>query len=298
MTAPRMTSPSFADPRLTDPAGWRRLVPWLDIGGQAAVSPARLSEEDLARAADGLHDHGWFALPPVLPAGLVDDLRRGLLRLKTAGWPPVFIHVFDQAWALQAALAPLGAHLLGERFAVLPHLWAWVVPPVDGARGWPGHRDLIGRSVFPGGIHMTLSFWVPLADAGLDNGCMRVVPREVERSLPAPLETLIAEGRLPQEPEEIGLALPAAAGSVLGWRQDLYHWSGRARADAAGPRISIAIEMQNTAFDPVAEPLIRPDTPPDMQTRVDLILRALGTYARMERIPDRLPIETLAQEFQ
>lgn len=290
------------DPRLLDAASWRRLVPWLDVSeaGCSADGAGFMAVDDdaLGRAADSLHDQGWFALPPCLPPDLIDGLGRGISRLAALGWPPVFIHVFDQAWALQAALTPLARYLLGDRFAVLPHLWAWCVPPVAGARGWPGHRDLIGNSVFPGGIHMTLSLWVPLVDATPENGCMRVVSRPVERALPDRLETMIADGRLAAEPEAIGTPLPAAAGAVLGWRQDLWHWSGRATTAAAGPRISIAIEMQNRAFDAVAEPLIMAGHGPRMQMRIDLILRAMRTYARMERLPGQLPIDTLAQEFK
>lgn len=116
-------------------------------------------------------------------------------------------------------------------------------------------------------LPISLSFWLALSDTGPDNACMHVVP--------------LGEGARP-------LALPAARGDVLVWRQDLLHWGGRMTRAARGPRISLALEFQNTAFEPLAQPLLDPERPPGRAERIRLIGLQRAKYRRLTP-PPRLP---------
>ena len=169
---------------------------------------------------------------------------------------------------------------------MLPNFWAWHIPTNEGASGWPAHRDCSGQTRFQnsdtGDTLMSLSLWVPLTDVTADNACMSVLPRSHELRYDPPLT----------DPEKInpddGIPLPAKAGSVLGWSQDLYHWSGRMTENAKTPRVSLSLEFQNPAFAPMAEPLLDIRTPPSFEDRLQLIADQIPKYQHMEPMAFRL----------
>src|SRR5207244_3331141 len=134
-----------------------------------------------------------------------------------AGWPPVFAWVYDEFWSLARLpdASPLIASQLGAGYSQIPHIWVHVVPAMVGSSGWTPHFDgpIVGRA----------SIWIALTDATLSNGCMHVVARR--HLAPAfesePLDT----GRVAIADAFRALqgvrALPASAGSVLGWTFDV-----------------------------------------------------------------------------
>src|SRR5207244_2616081 len=94
--------------------------------------------------------------------------------------------------------------------------------PTPGASGWPPHCDDANRP-------NRVTVWIPLSDATLDNGCMYVVPRDRAAA--------DADARL-----QACRALPAAAGSILGWNFDVLHW-GSTCTRPGEPRIAISQEF-------------------------------------------------------
>ena len=107
---------------------------------------------------------------------------------------------------------------------------------------------------------------------------MYVLPRSFERCY----------ARNVTKPKDVNLqdvrALPASPGAVMGWRQDLYHWGGRASKHATEPRISLSLEFQNAAFDPLAEQLLELDRPPEFLQRLELIASQFEKYKHMQSI--------------
>lgn len=93
--------------------------------------------------------------------------------------------------------------------------------------------------------------WIPLVDTTEHNGCMHVLPKECD-----PLFSdsdaehhmecaTIEDGEVQWAPEyepftQCAEALPAPAGSLITWADNLIHWSASCRAGEAQPRISIA----------------------------------------------------------
>tara|TARA_R110002111_G_scaffold63952_2_gene105377 strand:+ start:328 stop:1161 length:834 start_codon:yes stop_codon:yes gene_type:complete len=258
---------------------WQTLAPRLTIGAPCEVTELPLSDEMLGEISGHFWQKGYFNIPSLLNETETAPVRDAMYALDAADIPPVYIFLYDQPWWLFVRLNRLVQHFLGEKFAVLPNLWAWHLK-AEGARGWPPHRDCDADTVFGEGadaVLMSLSLWVPLTDTDEANGCMYVLPKsgdgEVEVVLlPDKLDLLSAR------------ALPARAGSVLGWPQDLYHWGGRYSATAQNPRLSLSLEFQNCSFHPLAEPLINAAQLPSFEERLALIGSQFRKYRHIDPV--------------
>jgi len=234
----------------------------------------------LTALSQGMAKDGYLQLAPVFEPAELAPIIAAIHALNRLRLPPVYIYMFDQPWSLFRRLGPLIRHFLGDRHFLLPNFWAWHIPARAGACGWPVHRDNDGVTRFTdpdsGQTLMSLSLWLPLTDATIDNGCMHVLPR----SRQAAIDTQTGDRGLINQ--EQGLALPARAGAVLGWAQDLYHWSGTATARAGSPRISLSLEFQNAGFAPMATPLLDIAAPPEFSERLALISGQIAKYRHME----------------
>ncbi len=233
------------------------------------MTPAR--QDALPRVAEALWRSGYAHLPGFLPAPLRRELARRTLALRRTACPPVSIFRDQAAWRAAALCLPVARYFLGRKCGMLPNLWAMALLPGrqgerKGARGWPPHVDYPGISVMDGPVPVAvaLSFWLALSDTGPDNACMHVRPRD-------------GGGR--------ARALPAAAGDLLIWRQDLPHWGGRMTRDARGPRISMAIEFQDSGWPPLAAPLLDPERPPEFADRIRLIVEQRRKYRHLAAPP-------------
>jgi len=280
----------FTMTNLTSRLFWERTAPFLTIEGDGLPSlSSPLDPATMEKVSDVFWREGYLHLPPMFQDDVLAPIRRGIEALVVDGIHPAFIYVYDEPWRLFQGLSELIAHFLGEDFGLLPHLWAWYISERPDRSGWPPHTDCEGQTRFDEGgmdMLMSLSLWVPLTDATPENGCMYVLPRTFEMEYVPPI----------QDPSEIRLqdarALPAPRGSVLGWPQDLYHWSGRSSHLAKEPRISLSFEFQNRAFDPMTKGLLDLNNLPSFEERVDLVIAQFGKYTHMER-PGRVMQELL-----
>ena len=139
--------------------------------------------------------------------------------LKAAGWPPVFVFLFDEPWLLIDRLFELVAPLLGEDCLLESSMYAWALSrseaadtvdtaaaaaaaasSVDGSAttthtptattpraaevggNFPvPHRDnSFAEANFPDGSPSHLSTWMCINHVGLDNGCMHVLPKDAD----------------------------------------------------------------------------------------------------------------------
>ncbi len=256
---------------------WLRLCPQLSIGASQSVEPLKLSSETLAAVAEHFWSRGFLQLPPQFNAKDLAPIIAGMHQLKSAGIAPVYIYLFDQPWQLFEKLRPLTAHLLGEDYALLPNFWAWHLDRA-GAAGWPLHRDCDAQTVFKVGadkLLMSLSLWLPLTDVDEANGCMYVVEYP---ALKARGGDEISDGEICA----VATPLPAKAGSVLGWPQDVLHFGGTYSEKATNARLSLSFEFQNTAFDPLAEPLLSTRNLPGFETRLKLLADQFDKYRHID----------------
>jgi hypothetical protein len=271
------------------PEYWTGLCPEMTIGGKAAAErPDRLRSDPEAFRRDG-----YFIEPEVLPAAQTAALVDAIERLRAQGWHPLFAFVFDEFWALAwtGGVRSIAEALLGPSPKLIPAVAVHYVD-VGGSRGWAPHTDGFE-------FDHRLTTWIPLTDATLINGCIYVVPRseEVGDALTRfnKAETTLADAvTLLQHAR----ALPAPAGSVLGWAFDVLHW-GSVSLGAQTPRVSVAYEWLGPDGSPEEHesPLVNLDDGlPSMAQRLDLIARSILSYTRFDvALP---PFEELAKKLR
>ena len=260
---------------------WQNLAPQLSINQPfQEMCPIAISPDVLLEISHSMDLDSYLHLPNLIDKSETDAIRDGIFSLTNNGLPPVFIYIYDQPWALFHKLNQIIQYFLGDKFALLPNFWAWHIPPVKGESGWPAHIDCNAKTRFEdnncGTTLMSMSLWVPLTDATMENGCMVVLPRSREILYNPPITDPI------QIKSNDAVDLPASSGSVLGWSQDLYHWSRHVSSDAITPRVSLSLEFQNPAFAPLIEPLLDIAHPPAFAERLALILRQFKKYKDIE----------------
>ena len=142
----------------------------------------------------------------------------------------------------------------------------------------------------PDGMPTALTIWLPLTDATPANGCMYMVPASQDPNYPEHL----------QSTEVINLqsvrALPAPAGSILGWNQNVLHWGGCSSSKAIFPRISIAWEFQRKDIPEPRSSLLSPTSLLTFPQRLSLIGQQIAQYQQIYNLPEELA--EIAQALQ
>lgn len=271
---------------------WRRLAPFASIGEErpAALEPARISDADIAREKRRLDEDGYFRLPQVFESDRILRMRRIVEAVRADGWPVAFAFVFDDFWniARSPRVAAFLESAVGEGYLQNTVVWAHWVSAEKGMAGWSPHDD------YRSGGDTFLSAWIPLSDATVENGCMFLLPagrsREIGEAVDADRDL---SSRVVRRALQDVIALPATAGSMIGWRGDILHWGG-ANAGSLEPRLSLALEFRargarTTTFE---RPLIDPRAPlPPFRLRLFAIVKALREYTKFEPVLARyLPL--------
>jgi hypothetical protein len=203
--------------------------------------------------------------------------------LKAAGWPPVFVFLFDEPWLLIDRLFELVAPVLGEDCFLESSIYGWALSrskachaagadadapaaEVGGNFAVPHRDNAYADCNFPDGTPSHLSLWMCVNDVGLDNGCMHVLPKDcdprfhltkdywhervafsgagqVRNSVRPPAEQLVLNF-----PMDKALPMPAPRGSVLLWQPNCIHWgSSCSPSSFLEPRKSIAMSFRVSA---------------------------------------------------
>lgn len=196
-------------------AAYQRLLNkdfWRDIGAGAGLSIAdddgraatlaafgadtRSATPENTRVAENLRlllDRGFCGVEGIdWEAHGVDfgSIAAGMEALKRAGWPPVFVFMFDEVWRVCEGLFDVIAPLIQDDELVLEaSVYGWALDKPTMTSGEPGekvggnfgvpHRDnSYGSSHTADGLPSILGIWIPCVDVTTENGCMYVVPRE------------------------------------------------------------------------------------------------------------------------
>ena len=255
-------------------------------------------------AKEELKHHGHTALPTLhwSTHGIsLSALSETIDELQVAGYPPVFIFMYDQAWQLCEKLFDAMERIMGEGVTLDVSVFAWALQRTDSVRGGVQskkaeaaasrvgnnfgvpHRDSRYADCHnANGQPTELAVWVPLVDVSTDNGCMMVVP-----AMHDPLFEK-SDHPLHMKPSDTMpwahiRALPASAGDVLIWRANIIHWGSACGARAATPRKSVAMSftLQSDADETcVGGSIRRVDLRAglSMAQRVKLIATSLLTY--------------------
>ncbi len=210
-----------------NPSYWRALNPQLSIDSGAApetLEHVSLDVSELQTLRSKYGQEGFFQTQPILAPLALERLRECVEVLKRENWPPVFAFVYDELWlaARTRSLVRLLGHILGQGYRQTSHVWCHYVRQGRGEGGWPPHVDGFREE-------KRVTVWIPLGDATLDNGCIYVVPRDL-------VSREVANGFLNMQTIssadasallQSSRALPAQAGSILGWDYTLIHWGSK-----------------------------------------------------------------------
>ena len=265
----------------SDPAYWQSLYPRFSICANSPQPPdlPPLDAKTLAHYARGLDQYGYFSSESPIARSLTAPLLECVETVRQAGWPPGFAYVYDELWTLWrvAPIAQILTAALGNGYRWIPHGWCHYLQPVRGASGWPPHID--------GNLPNRMSIWIPLTDATLDNGCIYLVPKDMNTSAIGERRELRDASNLQmRELLQRGRAIPAPAGSLLGWQFRILHWGSTAHSPG-NPRVSLVLEFIAANEAPIKNelPLFDPAAPlPDLPMRLHSIGRAIRQYMRYE----------------
>lgn len=269
---------------------WRALhpdLPLLDGRDFEWDPPASVPADHRTKALGSYRSAGFLSLDGVLHAGQARRMRACIDTLRHHDWPPVFSFVYDAFWTIgrSGELAAVLRDLLGGPYRFLPRVWAHYVYPAKGNSGWRPHIDGNENCMH------TVSVWVPLSEARLDNGCMHVVKRdeltaELSRNY-RKLDTFTA-----QQVHALlrnTRALPASPGQILCWDEKIIHWGGSSEPGSE-PRVSVALEFTSPDFPTsAADPLLVDSFAPlpSLEIRLQTIARAIMLYRRFELFNER-----------
>ena len=190
-------------------------------------------------------------------------------------WLLPFIFTFCEPWMIQSKLSRVVESLFGDEYCLLPEFWAWHVDPNNEDAGWGPHRDKGRWSLFENGDPISLTVWIPLTDATIDNSCMHVVPANRDSNYFLDV----------WKKEHIDLqnivALPVLAGAPLIWNSNIIHWGSNSLARDIPPRISVAFEVQVIKVDPFNKPTMNSKIVPNFESRLKLICKQILQYSHM-----------------
>lgn len=248
----------------------------LTIGAPRDWSLAR--ELPAAQAiADELRGDGYIDLPGLIPPALVAECRAAIELCIARGAPAVCGFAFDALWQLVPLIAPIAACGLGCPVEVLDSFWAWHVHG-ESARGWPPHRDRPERAFTPERDLASMTLWVALSDATVRNGCIYVAPA------PWDYEYYNPQARHMVSSMQHIRALPATAGTVLGWTHALLHW-GTAAAANEPARVSVGFEFVRAGHE-TSDERFPTEIFPGLADRCAIIGAQITKYRHMHELPD------------
>ncbi|GGP22743.1 phytanoyl-CoA dioxygenase family protein [Silvimonas iriomotensis] len=282
----------FAVERLRDPAFWQQLAPTLHVADQTfwdAQPPLALSEELIATLAERTIREGYFQADPVDWQLPIVDMATVIHTLRQMQIPPVLAFVYDEFWLVYVKMGALLARILGDDYVTLPNMWAWHIDPAQNEHGWKPHRDRGRISIFEDGRPRILNIWLPLSDATPLNGCMYLVPADRDPTYNTPDEM-----SMQYQLHDIR-ALPAPAGSMLGWNQAVLHWGSHSAPRDVPPRISIGAEFQRADIAPFSEPWLNPTAMPTFMDRLLIAAAQFGRYRHHH--PDDAGLAWLAEHL-
>jgi hypothetical protein len=254
---------------------WRGLCPALTISDSpfaALDGPVSFEPKAIAREVQRVRRDGYFKTQPALESAVNESLADAVRRVIGAGFHPLFVSVYDEFWKPLARLGAVLEPVFGAPPRLLGDFWVWCVGPGQAPAGWAPHRDHeVEETLEANGTPRLLTVWIPFTDATPENGCIYALPTSLDPNLP-----FTPEIRAVPEVQNV-IALPAAAGSVIGWNQYILHWGGRCSDYATQPRISTGIYFQSSAVADYRTPVpFDQDLP--FEQRLQLIALAFRRY--------------------
>ncbi len=284
LSAPEAT-PSFTRD-LAKEEFWREAFPELTIHqflkGEFQINALR--NEPAVLAGEKMKLEGYFQERDESLVELSGRLSRAISKGVELGIPPVFIFLFDEAWAVFYRQHQFISMFLGPNYQVLPDFWAWHVDPKAGQAGWRPHRDKGRMALAPDGTPLSLTMWVPLTEASPLNGCMYMLPANRD-----PVYGTAQEKDWRVDFPSIR-ALPSGPGDYFIWNQAVLHWGAQSSPFAEKPRMSMALEFQRADVTPFNTPLLGTLPVLSFENRLKLTAKQIIQYKHMYPLPPEMQV--------
>lgn len=253
---------------------WKKLCPELRITNFACKSfdnePVKLSDAEVFVNKSKLSNDGYFRLDATdlkWDPKMLKKVVRSIEALKSKGWPPHFVLVFDEIWAICNKFASILEATSNNKLNM--DLLAWYIDPQKHQTGFAPHRDRMPKDR-PGeekGTAIKNSFhshdntpkytsvWLPLTEATPDNSCLYFIPafEDPYYSLgdppdKEPLDAVLPRGDL-SSLQKIR-AMPCKPGSPLVFSHRLIHWAGRSDPSCKdGPRVALGLAFSDDSYE-------------------------------------------------
>lgn len=264
-------SPAKLD-RLATVDYWKALNPEMSITDYPFLAPAdmqaQLPAAEVERCLRQMREEGHFRLESVLPKERMARMAKVVDKVVAAGYPPAFAYVYDDFWQVFRDLSPFFTALYGEGYRVVTNLWAWHIPPSGDYHGFKPHRDMTAKNTLRSdGLPIFGTVWIPLTDVTTQHACMYVLPTNQDPNVPRNLNSYA----VPQESVQAIRALPAAAGSIMGWNTFALHWGSKSSKWANGPRISIATYIKRAEERSLNSVSVQPNQFLSLEARLAVI---------------------------
>jgi ectoine hydroxylase-related dioxygenase (phytanoyl-CoA dioxygenase family) len=264
---------SLSKEKLLDKTYWLSICPHLHIGDERFqkehcvrlksskldVHTRRLDEEGYTRVDDA----DWTP-KSVRNGGLAKAVRQ----LEEHGWPPTFLLMFDEAWAVIENFSDIMSRMSGGNrlnFDIL----VWRIDPNKDQAGFSPHRDRQPENVYQsfrggksgkGAKYTTM--WLALTDANEENSCLYMIPKFVD---PGYLEGDEFDEKSPLGTSEVGpifrclstktkfqhvRCVPANKGSAVVFTHRTIHWGSAGRKGYEGEeRIAFSFAASDASFE-------------------------------------------------
>ena len=277
---------------LYSPAFWQAHFPKLTINSHLKAwdrDTGVLPSDTRRLHTERMLEEGYFQDRNETFAKYAPLLAEAVFTCKTLDIPPAFIFLFDETWKCFYSLHPMLTHFLGKDYKVLPDFWTWHVDPAQNESGWRPHRDKGRNALGANNVPLSLTVWAPLTEAHPQNGCMYI--------LPANLDPVYGTEREKEWKVELPYirALPGMPGDYFCWNQAVLHWGSKTTRFAKHPRLSMALEFQRGDITPFNNPQIPPFSNLTFEARLQLVGKQILQYkhmyplaARFEQLAKRL----------
>jgi len=251
---------------------WRRICPGLHLGDSDFQLKVQQRQKDVAsdlactEVRRRLLDEGFAALHSEELRWSVDvkSLSEGILALERHGWPPTFIAIFDEAWAMAADAQKVMERATGNTMCM--DIVAFLVDPRR-SKGFSPHRDRQPEDWMPRGVPAPVSatfredgmakyvtLWAALTDAHPDNSCLHYVPSASDSGYFAgdpddadPMQRCFSEKAAFREIR----SAPVSAGGCTFHTHRTIHWGNSGRPSYVGsPRIALSFGFSTSDFEP------------------------------------------------
>lgn len=278
---PRPATPEPPVDRMTDEAFWRDTFPELSIGTLFASEFVINGLEDARSRLVGerMMLEGYFQESDHALVDLSARLSTAIERAYGMGIPPVFIFLFDEAWAAFYRQHATLSQFLGGDYRILPDFWAWRVDPKTAQAGWRPHRDKGFMALNADGSPKALTVWIPLTEATPLNGCMYMLPANRD-----PVYGTADDKNWKVDFPSIR-ALPGRPGDWFCWNQAVLHWGAQTSPFGGAPRMSMALEFQRADTPPFNEPQIPTLAVLPFVDRLRLCAKQILQYSHMYPLP-------------